>query len=356
MLLETWTNDGCRTHLLVAERTREAVLVDPLLTRVEADLAALRERGLTLRWVIDTHTHADHLSAGSLLLKKSDAGYLMHDSTRVATVTRRVVDGEELGLGEATLRFLHVPGHTRDSLMIALPDALLTGDFLFLGTDGAGRLDLPGGDADAHYASLRKLDEYGAGAELRPAHDYQGRSLSTLKAERASNPVLSPRTRDEYLKFWSDRRAGPADWMGAVVAANAAGTIDPAAAAIPKDGYACAASTCATGPAAPVVPEWSPRELAARLRKESLTILDVREPEEYAGELGRIKGSRLLPLGELPSRLTEVPAGPVVTVCRSGKRSARAAAELLRAGRTQVRSMAGGMLAWNDAGLPVERA
>ena len=71
---------------------------------------------------------------------------------------------------------------------------------------------------------------------------------------------------------------------------------------------------------------------------------------------GRIKGSRLIPLGQLPSRLAEVPEGPVVTVCRSGKRSARAAAELLRAGRTQVRSMTGGMLAWNDAGLPVERA
>lgn len=354
MIVETWANDGCRTHLVVAERTREAVLVDPLLTRVDADLAVLRERGLTLRWVVDTHTHADHLSAGSLLMKKSDAGYLMHDSTRVTTVTRRVSDGEELGLGEATLRFLHVPGHTRDSLMLALPGVLLTGDFLFLGTDGAGRLDLPGGDADAHYASLRKLDAYAVATELRPAHDYQGRAVSTLKAERALNPVLSPRTRDGYLKFWSDRRPGPADWMGAVVAANAAGTIDPGAVVIPKDGYAC--TTCTTGPSDPTVPELSPAQLSARLAKEPLFVLDVREPEEYEGELGRIKGSRLIPLGQLPSRLAEVPSGPVVTVCRSGKRSARAAAELLRAGRTQVRSMSGGMLAWNAAALPVERA
>ncbi len=354
MRIETLAQDGCRTHLIVAERTREAVLVDPLLPTVDADLAVLRERGLTLRWVVDTHTHADHLSAGSLLLKKSDAGYLMHDSTRVTTVTRRVGDGEELGLGETTLRFLHVPGHTRDSLAVALPGVLLTGDFLFLGVDGAGRLDLPGGDADAHYASLRKLDEYRGGTELRPAHDYQGRSVSTLKAERAANPVLSPRTRDEYLKFWSQRRPGPADWMGAVVAANAAGTIDPSAVSIPKDGYAC--TTCSTGPATPTVPEISPADLAVRLARERLTVIDVREPEEYHGELGRIKGSRSIPVGQLPSRLAEVPEGPVVTVCRSGQRSARAAAELLRSGRTQVRSMTGGMLAWNAASLPVERA
>lgn len=353
MILETWSADGCRTHLVASERTREAALVDPLLTRVDADLAALKERGLTLRWVIDTHTHADHLSAATALMKKSDAGYLMHASTRAATVTRRVQDGESLGLGELALRFHHVPGHTRDSLMLALPGVLLTGDFLFLGADGAGRLDLPGGDADAHFDSLRALDAYAPSCEVRPAHDYQGRVASPLGAERAANAVLAPRTREQYLRWWSERRPGPADWMGAVVAANAAGTTDPAAVAIPKDGYAC--TTCSTTAPAPSVPECAPAELAARLARETVVVLDVREPEEWAGELGRIRGARLIPLGELAGRLDEVPEGPVVTVCHGGKRSARAAAELMRAGRALVVSMAGGMVAWNAAGLPVER-
>ncbi len=351
MKIETISRDGCRTHLLVSESTQEAILVDPLLAHAEAGLKLLRDNGLTLRWAIDTHTHADHLSAASLLAQKTGAGYLMHDSTRVATVTKRVTDGEELGMGEMVLKFLHVPGHTRDSLVLALPGTLLTGDFLFLGSDVAGRLDLPGSDVESHYRSLRKLDSYKGTVEIRPAHDYKGLTAATLENERASNPVLSPRTRDEYIRWWSQRRPGPADWMGKVVAANNDGTIDPAAVEIPKEGYACS-TACAT--TAPTVPEWSVAELSKRIASTPLVILDVREPEEYRDELGHILGSRLIPLGELPSRISEVPSGAIVTVCRSGKRSARAAAALMSAGRTDVHSMSGGMLAWNEAGLPVE--
>ena len=352
MKIETISRDGCRTHLLISESTQEAILVDPLLAHAEADLRLLRDNGLTLRWAIDTHTHADHLSAATLLAQKTGAGYLMHDSTRVATVTKRVADGEELGMGEMVMKFLHVPGHTRDSLILALPGTLLTGDFLFLGSDVAGRLDLPGSDVESHYRSLGKLDAYKGSVEIRPAHDYKGMSASTLEKERASNPVLGSRTRDEYLRWWSERRPGPADWMGKVVAANNDGMIDPSSVEIPKEGYACS-TACATTPDLPTVPEWSTEELSKRLKSSPLVVLDVREPEEYVDELGHIRGSILIPLGELPSRLSEVPPGAVVTVCRSGKRSARGAAVLLKAGRTDVHSMSGGMLAWNKAGLPV---
>jgi glyoxylase-like metal-dependent hydrolase (beta-lactamase superfamily II)/rhodanese-related sulfurtransferase len=352
MLLETWSSDGCRTHLVASERTREAILVDPLLSQMDVDLARLRERGLTLRWAIDTHTHADHLSAGAALRERAGAGYLMHARAPSARATRRVSDGEELGLGEGTMRFLHVPGHTVDSLMIALPGALLTGDFLFLGRDGAGRLDLPGADVSAHYESLRRLDGFSAGTEVRPAHDYRGRAVSTLHDERAANPVLHPRSREEYLRWWEGLRRETESWMNDVVAANAAGTMDPRAVAIPSERPTCSACT---GPASgPAVRECSPRELAELLKDGRHVVVDVREPAEYNDELGHISGSTLIPLGELSHRLAEIPSGPVIAICRSGKRSARASAELSRAGR-DVLSLAGGMLAWNEAGLPVEK-
>lgn len=358
MPLETWSTQGCRTHLLVSERTREAVLIDPLLEEVDAALAKIRARGLTLRWVIDTHTHADHLSAGAALLARSDADYLMHSSAPTKHATRRLAHGETLGLGELTLNVHHVPGHTRDSLLIAAPGVLLTGDFLFLGQDGAGRLDLPGGDVDAHHESLRALDVFDDNMEVRPGHDYRGRVVSTLKAERAANPVLRPRSRDEYLKWWQALRQPYAAWMGDVVAANARGETDSLAVAIPKEGAVCAAGGCASDDRPASVREISPAELSARLKKKprDLFIVDVREPDEWTGDLGRIRGAHHIPLGALPSRLSEIPArGPVVTVCRSGVRSSRAAAELQKAGRADVLSMAGGMLAWTAAKLPVER-
>jgi glyoxylase-like metal-dependent hydrolase (beta-lactamase superfamily II)/rhodanese-related sulfurtransferase len=353
MILETWSSQGCRTHLVASEKAGEAILVDPLLEDVDSALAKLGARGLTLRWVIDTHTHADHLSAGAALVRRADVGYLMHADAPTKQATRRVAHGESLGLGELTLNFLHVPGHTRDSLMIALPGVLLTGDFLFLGQDGAGRLDLPGGDVNAHHDSLRALDAFGDAVEVRPGHDYRGRAVSTMKDERAANPVLRARSRDEYLRWWETLRQPYDSWMGDVVAANARGELDARAVAIPKDRAVCAACT---GDGAAAVREWTPAQLSARLAAGGLALIDVREPDEWTGELGRVPGARLIPLGELPARMAEVPAaGLVVAVCRSGKRSAKAAAEMQKAGRRDVVSLAGGMLAWNEAGLPVER-
>ncbi|MBI4370977.1 MAG: MBL fold metallo-hydrolase [Elusimicrobia bacterium] len=355
MVFEPLGSGPCRAYLIASERTREAALVDPVLAEVEPLLKTLRERGLTLRWVIDTHTHADHLSGATALRKKTDAEYVMHRDSAVRSASKRVEDGESLGLGELALKFSHVPGHTRDSLMLLLPDRLLSGDFLFIGQGGAGRLDLPGGDAAAHYESLRKLDALPDGTALFPGHDYRGQASSTLAAERAANPVLRPRSREEYLRWWSGLKLGPADWMHSVLKANAAGTTDPNAAVVSAGGHSCEAGAGACSTAAAVVPEWTPAELAKRLAAGSLAVIDVRQPEEYRAELGHVAGSRLIPLGELAQRLGEVPKGPVVTVCRSGKRSSRGAAELIRAGWTDVHSLAGGMLAWNEARLPVER-
>ncbi len=241
----------CRTYLLLSEKTREAVLVDPLLEQADGYLETLRREGLTLRLLIDTHTHADHLSACAALRDRTGADYLMHRATPVSCATRRVSDGETVGLGDLTIRFLHTPGHTADSLTLSLGDRVLSGDFLFIGSYGAGRLDLPGSDPSVHFDSLAKLDSIPDSAVLLPAHDYQGNQESTMGAERKANPVLAPRGREEYLRWWSERQFGPADWMIDVVKANAACTRDPRAVAIPKEQAACACAAAGAGGAAP---------------------------------------------------------------------------------------------------------
>lgn len=346
----------CKTYLLYSEGSREALLLDPLLERADAYLELLRRESLRLVGVADTHTHADHLSGAAALRDRLGVPYLMHALARQECVTRRLADGEALGLGGSEARFLHTPGHTPDSLSVSFEDGFLSGDFLFIGALGAGRLDLPGGDPSVHYESLRRLDALADAVALLPGHDYQGRSASSLGEERRLNPVLQPRAREEYLRWWADRRLPPADWMKAVAKANLACTRDPRAAAIPQGQAACACASV-PGHGEDDFPPLSPAELSRMLQAGALKpfLLDVRTPEEFEGDLGHIAGSVLIPVDELPSRVGEVPAGaPVVSICRSGKRAAKAAGVLKRAGFDRIWVLTGGMLAWNEERLPVE--
>ncbi len=345
---------SCKTHLLIAPKTREAVLVDPVLEKADAHLALLKGEGLKLSAVIDTHTHADHLSAGAELREKTGAAYVMHEATRSSAVSRRVKDGETLGVGDLKVTFLHTPGHTADSVSLLTPDTLLSGDFLFLGSYGAGRLDLPGADAGTHFDSLRKLDKLPDGLIVMPAHDYQGLDSSTLGAERKDNPVLTPRGRDEYLKYWAAKTFSDSSWMKAVVAANVRGERDPRAVSIPQEGAACA---CASSPAPAGhgdMPQLSAPDLQGMIAagRKGLVLLDVRTHEEYNDELGHVAGTVLIPVDELEARVKEVPPGDIAVICRSGKRATRAAGLLKAAGRDKLWVMTGGMLAWNQAGLP----
>jgi len=356
MTMQELNHLDCKTWLIASDKTHEAVLVDPLLEKSGEYLARLQRDGLKLLAVIDTHTHADHLSGAHFLHEKTGAAVAMHAATRAAPVTRRLADGETISFGEIALQVFHTPGHTTDSLSLYGNGALLTGDFLFLGTQGAGRLDLPGGDPAAHFSSLEKIAGLKDEVEVLPGHDYQGHERSTLRDERRANPVLTPRKLDEYRKWWDAKKMGPADWMKAVVKANLEGRMDATGVAIPQGVSAC----CAAGPE-PAHSDAPPQLAAADLQrmlneKRKLFLLDCREPKEYNDELGHIAGSALIPLGEVGNRLGEIPAdAAVVSICRSGKRAARIAQLLRSFGRGEVWILTGGMIAWNQAGLPVER-
>ncbi|MBI4346642.1 MAG: MBL fold metallo-hydrolase [Elusimicrobia bacterium] len=361
MIFKQLNPGACRSYLVGSERTKEVVLIDPVLDGVDRYLRLLQSDGMKLRWVIDTHTHADHISGAALLQQKAQVHYLMHLNSNVKCVSKKLRERDALGLGELTMSFLHVPGHTQDSLLVLLPDRFLSGDFLFIGEDGAGRLDLPGGSAAAHHQSLRKLDTLADGTLMFPAHDYRGREHARLGEQRRSNPLLQPRTRDEYLKYWEELKLGPAEWMKQVLEANHACATEPSAASIPAESASGACAPCAA--AAPVhgasrAPALTPVQLRERAAKDQarLFILDVREPDEYTGDLGHIPGSVLIPLGQLEDRFGEVPKDKtIVAVCKSGRRSARAAELLMAKGFRDAYTMTGGMQAWDDEELPVER-
>jgi glyoxylase-like metal-dependent hydrolase (beta-lactamase superfamily II)/rhodanese-related sulfurtransferase len=315
--------ENCFTYLIANPDTREAALVDPRADRVLDYVRELEERGLRLRLVIETHTHADHLSGAAELRARTGADVALSSRATSEVATRRLRDGDELTLGGQKIAILASPGHTDDSLSVLADGALLTGDALLIG--GAGRTDFQNGSPEALYETLHKRFAALPGElTVYPAHDYAGRTHSTLAQERETNPLLRLTDRDRFVSaLRAGRQPKPAN-MDAIVAANIHG-VRPSG-------------------------RMTVDELARVLgNADAPLVVDVRLPAEYRAV--HLVPSTLLPLGEIARRRDELPRErELVLVCRTGARARLAAAELTGF-RTQV--LEGGIVAWQEAGHPV---
>ena len=342
---------ACRSYLVGREGSEEVILIDPVLDHLDDYQELLDQESLTLTRVIDTHTHADHISGAAALKDMRECSYLMHEAAPAQCAETRVGDADTVELLKTAVGILHTPGHTKDSICLVFPQWVFTGDALFLDDGGAGRDDLPGGDPGEHWESLRKLEGLPEELVVLPAHDYRERQPSSLKRQKATNPHLKPRTRQEFVQYLEDLRLGPADWMKDVLKANYACARDPKAAWIPVDTPACEVKgTMDTGVNEIQVATITVPELKARLKAgQDPVLLDVREEYELQGELGHLDGIVHIPIGHLAHRLEEleqVGQREVVTVCRSGARAHTAAQILRQAGFPRVSVLEGGMIAW----------
>lgn len=352
-------NDGpCKTYLVVSEGSGEAMLVDPVLEEVDRYLDVLVWRRLVLRYVVDTHVHADHISGGPAIRDRLGTDYVMHHDSISACANVRVGEGDVLRLGDdVEVQVLHTPGHTPGSISLRLPDRLLTGDFLFIGPGGAGRTDLLGGDAGEHWDSLRKLRSLPGELLVFPAHDYHGREHSSLGEERSFNPRMQERSREDYVQWLEEQHLGPAEWMADVIHANYACATNPRGAWIPADRPTCEVGGTRGSVNAQLVHTIGAETLmGALISRDPPVVLDVRERREL-DEHGHIAGARHIPVGTLARHLSELDGlegHPIVTVCRSGGRSSTAAAVLTTAGFTSVRSLDGGMARWIALGYPIQ--
>jgi glyoxylase-like metal-dependent hydrolase (beta-lactamase superfamily II) len=314
--------DGCLAYLVVDEASHEALAIDPRLDQIDAILETLTSRERRLVFVLDTHTHADHLSGVHRLAQRTGATVLAHAASKLKRAARRITGDTTFELGAIPVKVIDAPGHTPDSLALLIEGHLFTGDALFVG--GAGRTDFPGGSAAALFDTLRVFEALPNDTVVHPGHDYVGRPVTTIGEEKAGNPLLRERDRQAFVSRLSGVASPPAN-MAAILRYNL-GEVE--------------ASTIA------------PRELQA-LREQAARpfILDVRSALEFEGE--RIEGARLVPLDQLESRLAEIPDDEeVVVVCRTGVRATIAAETLARAGR-RPRVLEGGMTSWRRARLPV---
>lgn len=199
---------GCRSYVVVDPRSRDAIVVDPLLTHVRETLDAVQERRGKVRWIVDTHPHGDHLSGAAALHQRLGADVVMHPEADSQVATVRAEDGQRFPLGEHAMVIHHAPGISAAAVVVEVPGALLTGDTLLIGT--VGIRDAPGADGDAWFDTFERIfrnrdDE----TVLHPGHDDMGRSMTTLRAERTGNRWLREDDREAFLDLFAsdDRRA-----------------------------------------------------------------------------------------------------------------------------------------------------
>jgi glyoxylase-like metal-dependent hydrolase (beta-lactamase superfamily II) len=318
---------GCRSYLVADPESRQALALDVHLDTVAETAARVTREGWDLRWVIDSHTHADHPSGAKRLSDWFSATRVAHPRAGHAGTTLHPQDGEAVEVGRLPVRFLHAPGHTPDHMVVVAQGNLFAGDTLLIG--GVARTDFLGGDAGELYDSLNRiLAALPAETTLFPGHDYQGRVSSTLARERTENAWLQIRDRAEFVRrLTANKPPRPAN-MDDLLRWNREGTEIP-----PRVPAALAAQRARSGGAGRVI--------------------DVRTDAEVRAEW--VPGSRHVVLDEVQARADEIRAAPAprLILCRTGNRATKAQQALDALGVQGLSVIEGGIEAYRSAGGPV---
>lgn len=344
------------TYLLGCPRTREAVIIDPVRDQVERDLEVVADLGLRLVYAVDTHVHADHVTASGVLRSRTGLRTVVGAGAGTPCADLLVQDGDTIPFGDHALEVRATPGHTDGCVTYVTTDHAMafTGDALLI--RGCGRTDFQQGDPRRLYRSIHdKVFSLPDSTFIYPGHDYKGRTVSTVGEEKAHNPRLGGgRTEDAFVEIMAGLKLAYPGKIDIAVPAN------QRCGWLPGDG-AHAAEAPPERAWAPVVrdangvPEVEAGWTAGHLTE--FRVVDVREPAEFDGELGHVPGAELVPLATVATAAAAWDrAEPLVVVCRSGGRSGRAATALEQLGFKRVASMAGGMLRWNALGQPISRS
>lgn len=333
------------TYVIADKKTNEAAIIDPVLETVDRDSKLIEELGLKVIYALDTHIHADHITGAGELRKRLGLKSAVSAEAHVNCVDIPLEDGQELLLGDKTIKVIATPGHTNTCLTFAFEGMIFTGDALLI--RGCGRTDFQQGSSDTLFKSVReKLFKLPDEVVIYPGHDYRGLTSSTIGVEKKFNARLKETiSLDEFKKIMSELNlANPKKIHEAVPANLACG--------VPKD------SRTMHPQIVDGTPEISVEDLFNHMnevKSKKVRLIDVRGRDEYNNELGHIDGAELITLGpDLAAFLEKGDRSEeIVFVCRSGGRSGTATQDSIKLGYKYTINMAGGMLRWNEKKLPV---
>jgi sulfur dioxygenase len=337
------STSGTYTYLLASRHGGEALIIDPVLERVDRYLQLVRELDLKLVKAVDTHLHADHVTGLGALRDRTHCITVMGQQTNADVVSMRVAEGDRIDIEGLSLDVLYTPGHTDDSYSFLLSDRVFTGDTLLI--RGTGRTDFQNGDPRAQYDSIfNKLLKLPNETFIYPAHDYKGDTVSTVGEEKLFNPRLKVRSVDEYVDLMNNLKLPNPKMMDVAVPANMrVGLLQED---IARRGWAISASQALT-----------------LCDKPDVMLVDLREKSER-DKHGIIPGSLHMPYPSLQEAIG--PAGMlhglalatgkrILFYCAFGERSAMAVQAAQDAGIGAAAHIEGGIAAWKKANGPLER-
>ena len=334
---------GTYTYLLASRPGGEALIIDPVLEKVDRYIQLVNELDLRLVKAVDTHLHADHITGLGALRDKTQCITVMGEQTKADVVSMRVSEGDKVAIEGVALDVLFTPGHTDDSYSFLMGDRVFTGDTLLI--RGTGRTDFQNGSARAQYESIfGKLLRLPEETLVFPAHDYKGDTVSTIGEEKRFNPRLQVKSIDEYVEVMANLKLPNPKMMDVAVPANMQVGLHQEEVA--KRGWALSAT-----------------QAMQQFERSDVALIDLRESREREKH-GVIPGSRHLPYPDLAANLRwggairqlAVEEGKrLLFYCAFGERSAMAVQAAQDAGLITACHLAGGMDAWQKANGPIER-
>jgi sulfur dioxygenase len=337
------STSGTYTYLLASRRGGEALIIDPVLEKVERYLQLVRELDVKLVKALDTHLHADHITGLGALRDRTHCITVMGEQTHADVVSMRVAEGERIDVEGVRLDVLYTPGHTDDSYSFVLADRVFTGDTLLI--RGTGRTDFQNGDPRAQYDSIfNKLLKLPDETLIYPAHDYKGDTVSTVGEEKMFNPRLLVKSIDQYVELMNNLNLPNPKMMDVAVPSNMHVGLHQEE--IARKGWALSAA-----------------EAIALAGRPDIVVVDLREKGERERR-GIIAGSLHAPYPELHEHigaggmlreLATATGKRIVFYCAFGERSAMAVQAAQDAGLKTACHIEGGLDAWNKANGPLAR-